>query len=401
MRRLSCPIRPTLLILALLCLQSGYARAQTANQTAQIVQLLHSGSNATQRGDLPGAEQIFRHVVELAPTLSDGYLGLGLVQLHRGEVDDGVKSLSRAVDLNPQLPGAHLFLGIAQYQMGLHEPAAVSLKAEIALKPGNAEALTWLGIVELGAGHPEQATGPLDEAAVLTPKDPHVLYYCGRAHMLVAEAVYRRLGELDPESALVHRGMAESFDVAGQPEKAIAEYEAAIKKDPNNPDLYDALGEANQKMSRIDAAKEAYQQELKLNPHSALALYNIGKIDVERGQPESGVSLLRQADAAHASPAPTAFYLGLGLAEIGQNAEAAQWLEKSLANHPSPFIEQGTWFQLARVYQKLNRKADSQHALDQLKHLLDVAQRQKEATAKKAEAGSTPPPTAPQSPNQP
>jgi tetratricopeptide (TPR) repeat protein len=382
-------------------MENRFIRAQTADQTAQIVQLLHSGSDATKRGDLPGAERIFRHVVELAPTLSDGYLGLGLVELRRGEVDDGTKSLSRAIELNPQLPGAHMFLGIAQYQMGLHEPAVASLKAEIALKPGNAEALTWLGIVELGAGHPEQATGPLDEAAALSPKDSHVLYYCARAHMLVAEAVYRRLNELDPDSALVHRGMAESFDVAGQPEKAIAEYEAAIKKDPTNPDLYDALGEADQKISRVDAAKEAYQQELKLNPHSALALYNLGKIDVERGKPESGIAILRKAEAAHASPAPTAFYLGLGLAEVGQNEEAAQWLEKSLANQPSPFIEQGAWFQLARVYQKLNRKADAQHALEQLKHLLDRAQQQKEATAKQAATGSTSPPDTPHPPDQP
>ena len=294
-----------------------------------------------------------------------------------------------------------MFLGIAQYQMGLSEPAASSLRAEIALGPGNAEALTWLGIVELGEDHPEQATGPLDQAAALTPKDPHVLYYCARAHMLVAESVYRQLSALDPDSSLVHRGMAESYDISGQPEKALAEYEAAIKKDPANQDLYESLGEADQKMGRMDAAKAAYEEELKLNPHSAIGLYNVGRIDVERGKPESGVAALRQAEAAHASPAPTDYYLGLGRAELGQNAEAAQWLEKALANQPSPFIQQGAWYQLARVYQKLDRKADAQHALDQLKQLLAQQQRQKEVTAKQAAGQPPSTPDAPAPPNQP
>ena len=400
MLRFRSYLPPKTLLLLLSCLHNPFAPAQAEQQNAQVMQLLQSGAAATHRGDLPGAEEIFRRVVNASPNLSDGYLGLGLVQLRRGELDDATKSLTRATELNAKLPGAHLFLGIAQYQMGLPEPAADSLRAEIALQPSNAEALSWLGIVELGAGHPEQATEPLDRAHALSPKDEQVMYYCARAHMLVAEAVYKQLAQLDPDSALVHRGMAESFDIAGQPEKAIAEYEAAIRKDPTNPDLFDALGEANQKMSRVDAARTAYEEELQLNPHSALALYNLGRIDVERGKPESGVALLRKAAGVHSSPAPTDFYLGLGLAETGQNEEAAGWLEKALANQPSPFIEQGAWYQLARVYPKLNRKADSQHALAELKRLLDQAEKQKDVTAKEA-VRSTPVPNLPESPHQP
>ncbi|HZL26184.1 MAG TPA: tetratricopeptide repeat protein [Acidobacteriaceae bacterium] len=401
MRRLEFSFRTTFpaIVLAATCWVS--AAAQAVDQNSQVLQLIRNGGDAIKRGDLPGAETIFHRAVDRAPTLSDAYLGLGLVQLRRGERDDATKSLARAVELNPQLHGAHLFLGIAQYQAGQPELAAASLRAEIALAPNNSEALTWLGIVELGQGHPEQATGPLDQAAALTPKDPHVLYYQARAHMLVSESVFRQLSALDPDSALVHRGMAESYDVSGQTEKAIAEYEVAVKKDPTSPDLYEALGDADLKISRVDAAQAAYQEELKLNPHSPIALYNLGRMDVERGKPESGVALLRQAEAAHASSAPADFYLGLGLAEMDRNAEAAQWLERSLANRPSPFILQGAWYQLGRVYQKLGRKADAAHALEQLKQLLVQAQAQKEVTAKQAADQSAPPLDAPAPPRQP
>jgi tetratricopeptide (TPR) repeat protein len=365
-------------------------RAQQPVAGDALSQLLLRGSDSMQRGDLAGAEATFRQAIVAAPNLSDAFLGLGLVQLREGEVDEAIRSLGKASTLNPELQGPHLFLGIAQYQSGQSDAANTSLRAELALNPDDLQALTWLGIVALGTDHPEAAVTPLDHAASLKPDDAQVLYYQARAHALVAEDALAKLYKLDPDSALVHRARAENFESSGQPDKAIAEFEAAISKDPGNADLYESLGEADQKLSRLDAAKAAYEQELKLNPHSAIALYNVGRLDVERGDAADGVVLLRQAHAAHASASPTAFYLGLGLAEVGQNAEAAQWLEQSLADQPSAFVEQGAWYQLARVYGKLGRKVDAQNALQHLKQVLDAQQRQKQVTAGVARGSSSP-----------
>jgi tetratricopeptide (TPR) repeat protein len=106
-----------------------------------------------------------------------------------------------------------------------------------------------------------------------------------------------------------------------------------------------------------------------LNPHNAIALYNLGKIQVERGNPDAGVTFLRQAIEAHAVAAPAYFYLGTGLAALGKNEEAVEWLQKVLQNQPSDFIEQSDYYQLVRVYQKLGRKDDAQHAAEELKRL--------------------------------
>lgn len=92
-------------------------------------------------------------------------------------------------------------------------------------------------------------------------------------------------------------------------------------------------------------------------------------MQVKTGRASTGVPLLRRAVEAHAVPAPTDLYLGLGLAVLGQNEEAAHWLELALQSSPSSFIEQSAYYQLVRVYQKLNRKREAEHALDQLKQL--------------------------------
>lgn len=362
--------------LALLLVGSAVVvQAQESGTSAPVVQTIRRGEAAMQHGDLVQAEAAFRSAVQMAPDLSDAYLGLGLVELREGKLEPSVSALEKATQLNPQLPGAHMFLGIAQYQMGRGAPAEEALKAEVALQPQNVEALTWLGVVELGMGQAEEAADALDKASALAPKDANVLYYKGRAHSQVAEAAYKQLYALDPDSVLVHRALGDTLAGSGQPDKAIAEYEAAIRKQPDNPDLYELLAEQDQKMSRDDAAATAYEQELKLNPHNAIALYNLGMMKVKRGDPAGGVVLLRKAVAEHAAAAPVDFYLGLGLAEMGQSAEAAQWLEKSLENSPSPFLEQSAYYQLVRVYQKLHRTSDEQRALEKLKELKEAAAR--------------------------
>ena len=355
-------------VMTLLALVPVHARAQATDQKT-VVQWIRAGGDAVRRGDLKAGESYFRNVVAAAPELSDGYLGLGMVQLREGDMDGAIGALRHATELNPQLKGAHMFLGIAQYQVGDLDGAASSLQAEVALQPDDVEGLTWLGIAELGLDKPEAATAPLDHAAALAPKSPQVLFYRARAHHLVAERSYAQMRELDPDSTFVHRALGDTLADSGQHEKAIEEYEAAIRKDPKNPDLYEALGEEQQRLARFEAAEATYDQELKLHPNSPIALYNLGKIDVEHGRASAGVPLLKQAQNAHAPVAPTDFYLGLGLAETGNAEEAAHWLEEAIRNKPSPFIEQSTYYQLARVYQRLNRKQDAQHALDQLKRL--------------------------------
>jgi len=345
------------------------AQSKQEQDNAQMIRLMQLGSDAMHQGKAADAENYFRQVTMVAPQLADAYLGLGLAQMRENKASDADASLGKAIELNPKLLGAHMFFGIANYQLAKFDEASKALREEIILQPENTEALTWLGIVELGSGRPDLAVAPLDQAGALSPKDPNILYYRGRAHTLVAEQTYQALYRLNPDSWYVHRALGESLSASGQPEKAIAEYLAAIQKQPDNPDLYESLGDEDQKMSRFDDATKAYQQELKLSPENGIALYNLGKIQVETGDPATGVAMLHRAVDAHASAAPTYFYLGLGLSKLGQNQEAGDWLDKSLTAKPSDFIKQSAYYELARVYQKLNRKEDSQRALEELKRL--------------------------------
>lgn len=347
--------------------QAG-AQANSPNLDSTLRDI-RAGQAALQQQNYSAAEVAFRRAIQSSPGFADAYLGLGLAELRSAKFAEAVEALKRATELGPQIKGAHFFLGIAEYQNGDADDAAAALRSELALQPDALETLTWLGIVELGRDHAEAAVVPLDHAAALNPRDATVLYYQVRAHATVAKQAMRTLYETDPDSALFHRALGETYSDANDPEKAIAEYQAALRKDPANADILEAMGTEQIKLGRPQEATESFHRELSLHPHSAIALYNLGRLDVQHGHPAEGVAELREALDAHARTAPTMFYLGFGLAQLGQNQEAAASLEKVLSSEPSPQIEQSALFQIARVYTRLGRRTEADQALARLKIL--------------------------------
>lgn len=332
-------------------------------------ELLQKGAQALHAGRLAEAELRFSEATRAHPDSPDAYLGLGMTWLREGRGDKAEESLQHAVRLGPSLPGAHLFLGIAQYQQNELDAAIDSLKTEVQIQPTNAEVLSWLGIAELAKGDAGAATGPLDRAGALAPRDANVLDLRARAHTQVAKECFQKLYDLDPGSWHVHRALAEIYSAGGQPEQAAAEYAVAVKAQPDNADLYDALGQEYQRSSKLDDAAKAYTRELELNPHSATALLQLGRIRVEGGDASAGIPLLRQAIDAHADPGVAYYFLGLGLEKTGQDQEAAVALETSLKGHPTAFVERGAWYALLRIYRRLNREADVQRAKTELDRL--------------------------------
>ncbi|GAC1653122.1 MAG: hypothetical protein NVS9B15_13750 [Acidobacteriaceae bacterium] len=336
------------------------------------------GATAMKSGRPADAELAFREAVKLAPSLPDAHLDLGLVLGREGKLDEAIDSLKTALRLNPKIEGAHMFLGIFLHQTNRQDEARTALEQEIQLSPNNSEALMWLGMVELAAGRPEKAVGPFDRAAELQPRDLNILEYRGRAHNLVARESYAKMARLDPTSWHVHRVQAELYADEGRHTDAIAEYEAAIKLEARNPDLYEGLGDEFRKTSQLDAAQRSYAHELELSPKNAVAMYNLGSLEVERGNYAVGVPLLQKMVKSYLGSPVAEYYLGRGLAGLGNDAEAVTWLERSAAADPSGEVGKRSYFELARSYRKLQRAMDAQRAVGEYNRIRE-AQEKKDA----------------------
>ncbi len=79
----------------------------------------------------------------------------------------------------------------------------------------------------------------------------------------------------------LYRGMA--LEKAGQPERALEDYDQAIALDPSYPDAYDNRGLLYQKKGQVDNAIKDFSRSILLDPSSGKAYFNLGVIYAETG----------------------------------------------------------------------------------------------------------------------
>ncbi len=356
-------------LVAVVCCISG---SMVMAQTGAVQGAFQRGAAAMREGRSADAEKAFRDAVKLAPDLADAHLDLGLVLGREGKQEEAVAALRRAIELDPKLPSAHMFLGVFLYQANRRDEAIAALNQELQIDPKNGEALTWMGIVELAAGHPERATGAFDRAAEITPNDLNLLEYRGKAHSQVARDSYARMAQINPNSWQVHKVQAELYADEERHADAIKEYQAAIAQEQRNPDLYEGLGDEYRKLNQLEQAKQAYAKELDLSPQNPIAMYNLGSTDVDLGDHAAGVPLLHAMLERYRGAPVAEYYLGRGLAAEGREAEAAESLERSVKNDPESEIAKRSYYELARLYRKMQRPAEAERALHEYNRLREA-----------------------------
>lgn len=334
---------------AVLCLPATQA------QTPEVRQAFERGAAAMHNGQPALAEQAFRDAVKLAPQMAEAHLDLGLVLGREGKLDEAVRSVQQALALNSSLPSANMFLGIFLFQANRPDEARSALQTELTRQPNNVETLTWLGNVELATGHPTRAAAVFDKAAENAPDNLDLLELRGKAHSQVAHDSYARMARLQPDSWHVHRVQAQLYADEGKHAEAATEYQAAIKQEMRNPDLYEGLGDEYRAASQMEAAQAAYQKELALAPANPVAMYNVGSVAIERGDSAAGVPLLLAMVKSYPGSPVAEYYLGRGLASLGRDQEAADWLGRSAAADKDGEIGKRSLYELVRVNRKLHR----------------------------------------------
>jgi tetratricopeptide (TPR) repeat protein len=98
----------------------------------------------------PDAEKFLTRAVQIAPTDSDEFLYLGLVQMQQGRLDEAIGNARRAIQLEPGDSGYHIILGTMLKRKGLRSEAASELRLGLMLKPGDVGAAQLLKDIDEG-----------------------------------------------------------------------------------------------------------------------------------------------------------------------------------------------------------------------------------------------------------
>jgi tetratricopeptide (TPR) repeat protein len=208
---------------------------------------------------------------------------LGDACLALGEVDRAIEFLKRAEASGPRFPEIYYSLGRAYQKKGEREPAEVYLKkfqeAKLSLRDQEAhdrevEKLIVEGEAEFDQGHAAQARASFERAAQLDPDNWDARGYL--AEMFLASGDLDRayphlmkMEEIDPESVVGNYLMAKYWFAREEYGRARPYAEKARSSRPGNSELRGLAGDIYRNLGQKEKALEEFQAAVRLAPDRA------------------------------------------------------------------------------------------------------------------------------------
>lgn len=198
------------------------------------------------------------------------------------------------------------------------------------------------------------------------PDDPQVLYDTFHAFSQLADAAAHKLVTTLPSSPQAMEMKAQSLESQGDAKQAAEIYHKILAEHPDTPGIHYQLG----RMIMIGhtptdadkaAAKQEFEEELKVVPDSAEAEYMLGALAWDAQQVAEATQHFLEATKDNGSFLPAYLGLGVALNAAGKYAEAIPVLEKYVAGMPN---DPGGHYQLAIAYSRTGRKQDAQRQLE-------------------------------------
>jgi len=277
-------------------------------------ELIRRGHNDLASGHWNAAESLFRKAVEIEPTNSAAYAGLGftLAGLHHPE--EAATAYEKALELNPLRTNTWLHLAGDYYSLGKYGRAVDAYQRYLSLNPGNDRAyyelyyslarlkrygdaekacrqaialnptnsvyyIAWgCSLTDLGRYH--EADKTLEKAVSMNPQDPDAYLWLGvcRYHeKTYAEAVasLQKSTSLQRVNDEGYYWLGRSYAALGRYDQAANAFREAARIDPNDFQANEWRGYILLRMGRFDEATASIEQvyEIKKDKTTERALF--------------------------------------------------------------------------------------------------------------------------------
>ena len=163
-----------------------------------------------------------------------------------------------------KLPGVELDLGLAEFKQGHLKGAIAPFQAALREQPKSLQARTLLGMTYYGTAQYAEAIPYLRVAAEKSPDNEEMLGVLAQSCLYAKQyectlEEYKKILTVNPNSAQAHMLAGEAWDGMYEPEKATAEFEAAEKVAPNEPNVHFGLGYLYWKQHRYADAEREFE----------------------------------------------------------------------------------------------------------------------------------------------
>jgi tetratricopeptide (TPR) repeat protein len=324
-----------------------------------------------QQGDFAGAESVWQGVLGEHPHNVEALAHLGLDEARQQKYSEAITNYRKALALDPQIPGLRLDLALSLFKAGRFPEAIPVLGAELRKHPGDQRLTILLGMAHYGAADYAGAVPYLRQAAAHDPQNVALRLPLAHACLWARQfpcvlQVYRQMLALNADSAEVDMLAGEAWSEKGDNQAAIAQFRAAEREDPKEPEVHFGLGYLLWTQRQYGDAEKEFRAELANNPMDGQSLAYLGDSLIHLGRNAEAQPVLERAVAQKATLELAHVDLGIVDAGLGKKAEALKEFEEAIALDPK---DADPHWRLARLYQQMGRKDEARVEFAKVSHM--------------------------------
>ena len=351
---------------------SCFAQVKAATDSRQ------EGMTLEQQGKNTEAEAAWRAVLKAHPESAEAYAHLGLLEARQEHYKEAVPLYRKALALNPAIPGLRLNLGLALFKSDQLKEAVeeFTLLKEKTSTPAEVQRLNiLLGMAHYGLGDYAVASRFLKEAATVDTQNLQLRLALAHSCLWSKQFqcvldTYHEMLALNAESAEVDVLAGEAEDEMKEFDAAIAQFRAAVKANPKEPDVHFGLGYILWTQRQYPEAATELQAELANNPNHVQALVYLGDAEMQLNHLELVPPLLKKA--VELDPKLELAHLDLGILDsnTGRNEDALKEFTTAVELDPS---DVNAHWRLARLYRTMGKKDEAKAEFDKASTLNKAA----------------------------
>jgi tetratricopeptide (TPR) repeat protein len=287
----------------------------------------------------------------------------------------------RGQAISPTRSGASLEGGVQALFAGDHLKAQDTARRLLAANPGSVEALILLARAQMAQGSYAPAFKSLRKALGFSPDNIEALYFMGKLSSALSQMEYHRLARLAPDSGRTHQLMGDSYQAAGNMDKAQEEYKAALAVQPDLRDAALELAELLRTQGHFEEALKYYLQILDRNPRHFPSLYGAGLCYQALQDDDHTLEFFERAAQVDPRDAVSRYILGSAYLRKKEPQKAIDAL--TAAVHLDPSL-QGAYTLLGRAFLMTGQHELAEQAFEKAKQLLRQDLQTRQERAKKA-----------------
>jgi len=233
-----------------------------------------------QNGDIKLAKLGYKKILRVMPLHFDALHLLGVIYFNEHKLADSLKFIKRALLVNSQFSEAHFNLGNTYMALGKLIEAKGSFQKAIEIKPSYIDAYNNLGTVLRSLADFQTAQKTYEIALQIAPSDRLWFNYgnvlADQRFFDKAKVAFKHALKFDPQQCSVWDALGSLYAVQGHYQDALPCYKQAITCSPEFANAHSNISYAMLKLNRLDEGLFHANKAVELDSNSISALTNFG-----------------------------------------------------------------------------------------------------------------------------